>query len=103
MIPNTTTHPRMAHPPARNPALRPLGQAFTALLLGSALLAFLLVLLPGFYARMYEGRIFPGVAVGGVDVSGLSAQQAADFLTKQLDYPQRGKIVLQEGTHLWTA
>lgn len=52
---------------------------------------------------MYAGRIFPGVAVGGVDVSGLSTEQAAVLLTQRLDYPQRGKIVFQEGTNLWTA
>jgi vancomycin resistance protein YoaR len=52
---------------------------------------------------MYAERIFPGVAVGGVDVSGMSTQQAAALLAQRLDYPQRGKIVFQEGTNLWTA
>lgn len=74
-----------------------------ALVLGFALLALLVVLLPGFYSRMYDGRIFPSVAVGGVDVSGMSTEQAAALLAQRLDYPQRGKIVFQEGTNLWTA
>lgn len=103
MIPNTTTQPRMAHPPSTPSILRPLGQAAIALLLGFALFTGLLALLPGLYARMYEGRIFPGVSMSGVDVSGLSTQQAADLLGRRLDYPQQGKIVLQEGTHVWTA
>jgi vancomycin resistance protein YoaR len=103
MIPNTTIHERMAHPPSRPTVFRPLGQAFIALLIGFALFAMLLALLPGIYARFYDGRIFPGVKVGGTDVSGLSTKQAADLLVKRLDYPTRGKIVLQEGTNLWTA
>ena len=74
-----------------------------ALVLGLALLTLLVALLPGFYSRMYDRRIFPGVAVGGVDVSGMSTQQAATLLTQRLDYPQRGKIAFQEGTNLWTA
>ncbi|HSB67188.1 MAG TPA: peptidoglycan binding domain-containing protein, partial [Anaerolineales bacterium] len=103
MIPNTTSHPRMAHNPPKASIARPLGQALVALVLGFSLFAALLALLPGAYARIYDGRIFPGVTVGGVDVSGLSTQQAASLLTQQLDYPKRGKIVLQEGSHLWTA
>ena len=74
-----------------------------ALILGVALLAVMVALLPGFYSRRYAGRIFPGVAVGGVDVSGMSTQQAATLLIQRLDYPQRGKIAFQEGTYLWTA
>jgi vancomycin resistance protein YoaR len=33
----------------------------------------------------------------------MSTQQAAVLLSQRLDYPQRGKIVFQEGTNLWTA
>jgi vancomycin resistance protein YoaR len=103
MIPNTATQPRMAHIPPRTSIARPLGQALIALLAGFALFAALLALLPSVYAHMYDGRIFPGVSVGGVDVSGLSTQKAASLLSQRLDYPKRGKIVLQEGTNLWTA
>ena len=91
MIPNTTTHPRMAHTPSRASVIRPLGQAFVALLLGFALFAALLALLPVTYTRMYDGMIFPGVAVSGVDLSGLSTEQAAALLTKRLDYPREAK------------
>jgi vancomycin resistance protein YoaR len=102
MIP-TNNQPRMAHPHSGSSITRPLGQALVALVLGFALFAGLLSLLPGLYARAYDGLIFPGVTVGGVDVSGMSIQQAADLLSQRLDYPARGKIVLQEGTHLWSA
>ncbi len=102
MIPNTT-QTVFAHPRPKPSIARPLGQALAALLIGFALFAIALALLPGVYANMHAGVIFPGVAVGGVDVSGLSPQQAADLLVRRLDYPSRGKIVLQEGNQLWTA
>jgi vancomycin resistance protein YoaR len=93
----------MAHAPSRTLQVTPFSQAFLALLFGVALLVLLVALLPELYSRMYAERIFQGVSVGGVDVSGLSIQQAAVLLAQRLDYPQRGKIVFQEGTHLWTA
>ncbi len=102
MIPNTVQN-HMAHAQSKPSVARPLGQAFVALLIGFAIFAIALVLLPSVYAHMYDGLIFPGVAVGGVDVSGLSPEQAADLLLQLLDYPSRGKIVLQEGNNLWTA
>ena len=64
---------------------------------------FLLSLLPAVQAFIYSGRIYPGVSVGGVDLSGLSQEEAAVLLTQRLDYPQRGRIVFQEGTQVWSA
>ena len=92
----------MVHKPASPAKARPLGQALVALVIGLAILVMLVGLLPGVYSYVYEGRIFPGVAVGGVDLSGMSTEQAAALLTQRMDYPQRGKIVFQEGTNLWT-
>jgi vancomycin resistance protein YoaR len=92
----------MAHPLSNTVKIKPLGQAFIALVFGFTLLVFLVGLLPGVYSYIYDGRIFPGVSVGGVDLSGMTTQQAADLLSRRLDYPQRGKIAFQEGTNLWT-
>ncbi len=99
----TQAHPRMAHAPTSTPKASPLSQAILALLIGFGLLIVMVALLPSMYTRMYNGRIFPGVAVGGVDLSGLSTGQAATLLAERLDYPQRGKIVFAEGTQMWTA
>jgi vancomycin resistance protein YoaR len=93
----------MAHPLSSPVKVRPLGQAFLALVIGLALLVILVGLLPGVYGYKYEGRIFPGVAVAGIDLSGMTTQQATALLAQRLDYPQRGKIVFQEGINLWTA
>jgi len=82
---------------------RPLSQAILALALGLVILVVLVLLVPSAYAAVYKGRIFPGVAVAGIDISGMTTQEAAALLAQRLDYPQRGKIVFQEGTNLWTA
>ena len=91
-------------PPLTTPhKTNPLGQAFFALTLGLALLVVLVGLIPGVYGYAYDGHIYPGVAVAGIDISGLTTQQASALLTQRLDYPQRGKIVFQEGANMWTA
>ena len=93
----------MTHAPARPTSPKPLGQAMLALMIGLALLTMLVGLLPAAYGYIYDGLIYPGVSVGGVDLSGMTTQQAATLLAQKLDYPQRGKIVFQEGTTIWTA
>jgi len=49
----------------------------------------------------YAGRIFPGVSVAGVDVSGLSPGDASLKLSQTLSYPYSGKIVLRNGAEVW--
>jgi len=92
----------MARKPSNPTRPSALGQALLALMIGMALLVALVALVPGVYSYMYDGRIYPGVRVGGVDLSGLTTQQASSLLTQRLDYPTRGKIAFQEGTTLWT-
>jgi vancomycin resistance protein YoaR len=55
------------------------------------------------YQLLYAGRIFPGVSVAGVDVSGLSPDAAAIKLSETLSYPIRGKVLLRDGDKVWTA
>ncbi len=93
----------MAHKPATPAKANPLGQALLALMIGAALLIALVAILPVVYSYVYDGRIYPGVAVGGVDLSGLTSQQAIALLSERLDYPSRGQISFQEGTNLWTS
>ncbi len=101
MVSNTTSHTSMAHPLPRPVKVSPWVQALLALATGFALLAALVISLPGVYSYIYDGRIFPGVSVGGIDLSGITTLQASALLKQRLDYPQRGKIVFQEGTSLW--
>jgi vancomycin resistance protein YoaR len=103
MMQKTASQSSMAHAPSRTVTIQPLGQALLVLAIGFMLVFVLAGLIPVVYGYIYDGRIFPGVAVGGVDLSGMTSQQAAALLVQRLDYPQRGKIVFQEGTNLWTA
>ncbi|GAB4420861.1 MAG: VanW family protein [Anaerolineales bacterium] len=50
---------------------------------------------------VYAGRIFPGVSVAGVDVSGLTPADASVKLSQTLSYPYSGKIVLRDGEKIW--
>jgi len=49
------------------------------------------------------GRIYPGVYVGGVDLSSQTPAEAAALLALEFNYPLQGKLVLQDGESLWTA
>ncbi|HEX9090655.1 MAG TPA: peptidoglycan binding domain-containing protein, partial [Anaerolineales bacterium] len=102
MISNSAPYPPMVRKPSSPTRPSSVGQALLALMIGMALLVALVALLPGVYSYMYDGRIYPGVRVGGVDLSGLTTQQATSLLTERLDYPTRGKIAFLEGATLWT-
>lgn len=55
------------------------------------------------YQLAYAGRIFPGVSVAGVDLSGLSPSAAAVKLSQTLSYPNTGKILFRDGERVWVA
>ena len=48
------------------------------------------------FQLLYAGRIFPGVSVAGVDISGLSRDEAAVKLQQTLSYPITGKILFRD-------
>jgi vancomycin resistance protein YoaR len=78
-----------------------LPQILAALISGFALfLGAVLVWTVGFQL-IYAGRIFPGVSIAGVDLSGLSPNEAALRLNQSLSYPYTGKIVLRDGGRVW--
>ncbi len=53
------------------------------------------------YRVMYAGRIFPGVSVAGVDVSGMKLEDAAVKIQMELTYPYGGRIVFRDGANVW--
>ncbi len=55
------------------------------------------------YRLVYAGRIMPGVSVGGVDLSGLRVDAAAERLSAQLTYPTAGRLAFTDGSRLWEA
>jgi vancomycin resistance protein YoaR len=97
----TTTLP---HPPIyARPVPKPsaLLQTLVTLFIGISLFTvFLSVAVLGFNLA-YANKIYPGVSVAGVDLSGLTPAQAEQRLLTQVKYPQTGKIVFQEGANVW--
>jgi vancomycin resistance protein YoaR len=55
------------------------------------------------YQLVYAGRIFPGVSVAGVDLSGLKPSDAAVKLSQTLSYPINGKLLFRDGEKAWVA
>ena len=55
------------------------------------------------YQLVYAGKIFPGVSVAGVDLSGLSPNDAALKLSQTLSYANTGKILFRDGEKVWVA
>ncbi len=55
------------------------------------------------FQLVYAGRIFPGVSVAGVDLSGLTRDEAAVKLSQTLSYPLTGKILFRDGEKVWVA
>jgi vancomycin resistance protein YoaR len=88
------------HPPA---VPRWWARALIAFAIGLLLFALLLPLLPAYFNNKYAGRIYPGVSVGGIDLSGLRPEQAMTLLAQKMDYPERGRVVFTEGANTWIA
>jgi len=65
------------------------------------LFMFLIIAAVTGYQVAYAGIIFPGVSISGVDLSGLTPNQAASLLNQHLDYPQNGRIVFQDRDQIW--
>ena len=49
----------------------------------------------------HSGKIFPGISVGAVDLSGLTPAEATARVTAAFTYPQTGQIFLQDGKDAW--
>lgn len=85
------------------PASRLLPQALIALTGGVALFLVLLIgVVPG-YIGAYSGRVYPGVSVAGINLSGLPLDDAAGFLSQRLIYSDNGRLVFQQGEKVWIA
>ena len=76
-------------------------QMGAALMGGVLLFASILFMFSAGYRVIYAGRIFPGITVAGVEVSGMNPTDAAIELSTQLTYPYRGQIVFRDGDSTW--
>jgi vancomycin resistance protein YoaR len=78
-------------------------QILAALICGFILFFGIVVVWTIGYQLVYAGRIFPGTSVAGVDLSGLSPEEAAVKLSQTLSYPITGKILFRDADKLWVA
>ena len=53
------------------------------------------------YQVVYADRVFPGVSVAGVDLSGLKEEEAAQRLVEELPYTYEGQIQLTYQDQVW--
>src|SRR5512138_1452635 len=80
-----------------------LPQIVTALITGALLFFALVILWTLGYQLLYAGRIFPGVSVAGVNLSGMRPSDAAVKLNQTLSYPITGKILFIDGEKAWVS
>lgn len=89
------------HQPKTNlPIVLKLGLAVAASVIVFGLLA--LVAWMGFEA-VYTDRIYPGVYILDLDLSGLTEAEASQRLAELLDYPNDGQIQFTYGEEVWNA
>jgi len=56
----------------------------------------------GAYSRYYAGRIYPGVSVYGVNLGGLTVDEAAAALQPAFPDPATLPLTLRDGEHIWS-
>jgi len=78
-------------------------QIIAALISGTVLFFAVVITWVLGYQLVYAGRIFPGVSVAGVELSGLTPSEAAMKLNQTLSYPISGKILFRDGEKAWVA
>ena len=97
----------MRDTPSVSPTLsRPIDlipQILTALVGGVIVFSLLLVAVVIGFNISFAGKIYPGVAVAGIDLSGLEPAQAAILLENEIEFPTLGKILFRDGEKIWLA
>ena len=90
----------ISRPYQKNPVLP---QVAVAMIAGVTLFLILIMTWVLGYQLIYAGRIFPGVSVAGVDLSGMRPDDAALKLNEALSYPIHGKVLFRYGENAWMA
>ncbi|MGB2964748.1 MAG: VanW family protein [Anaerolineales bacterium] len=88
----------------KNPALTKVLINITASLTGGFLLFALVISLGTLgFRSLYKGRIFPGIKIGWVNLSGQTPLDAVELLRGEYGYPEEGQITLQYDDLSWEA
>jgi vancomycin resistance protein YoaR len=78
-------------------------RVFAVAAIACALVALLGIVSYSFYASSFQDRVYPGVFVSGLDLSGLNSSEAALQLAGAFTYPQKGRILFHYGDKTWIA
>ncbi len=98
----TTQAQSRAQPYRRIVRARPWLARLTLIVVSVVILTNLVAaLLVAGYQIYYDGLIFPGVSVWGVDLSGMTPQEAAQALSGRFNYPQTITITFRDGANIW--
>ena len=81
--------------------LRILVKTIAALAGGLLLFALVVSLFTLGFRAVYDGRVFPGIYLGWINLSGQTPTDAADLLKEEYTYPDQGKITLQYDDLSW--
>ena len=76
-------------------------QILTAIIGGLLIFTVLLVAVVIGFNISFADKIYPGVTVAGVDLSGMEPAEAASLLEKRLQFPSQGKILFRDGGKIW--
>lgn len=76
-------------------------QILTAIIGGLIIFTVLLVAVVIGFNISFAGKIYPGVTVAGVDLSGMEPTDAASILEKSLPFPSQGKLLFRDGEKIW--
>ncbi len=78
-------------------------QILTVLAGGLLLFTLIIGLISGGYNLLFNGRIFPGISMAGVDLTSMTPEQANQALSQHLTYPTSGRVVFRYGDKVWVA
>jgi vancomycin resistance protein YoaR len=78
-------------------------QALIAIFIGAVVFVSAVGVFITGYQMRYAGLIYPGVTIGGIDVSGLSADAAGAKITREINFPQQGRLLVQGEGRSWFA
>jgi len=90
-----------AHTPHRSQSPHLLVQILLTLLTGLIFFVIFLFLSSILYQVWYNGRIYPGVSMLGVDMGGLTPREAEDVISASFPYPQNGSVKLKYQDKSW--
>lgn len=76
-------------------------QIILTLITGSFFFVFFLLATGGLYEVWFNGRIFPGVSMLGVDLGGLTPEEAEHVISISFPYPRNGVITLKHKDKSW--